>query len=889
MADLRIVDAPVLLQESITDDVKMPTGGLGNFSVRLGDILWYVITKEQLANKSYVDLSSKGVKDSLDVHIADKANPHNITKAQVGLGNVDNTADVDKPVSNAVSSAIITATNDMATKAYVNSRDGDLSTLTTTDKTSLVKAINEIVSVKADKATKLAGYGISDAYTKSEIDTNYGGVKTLYDKNVEAGAGANGWTDILIETEKGGNQQNVNHLLTNGSIPFEFYEHKAVNGDWSPAIQAMFDYAASVYPKLVRFYGKTGRTYEIKSKNWLVNDSEGWSIFKQPGNACVVGNGYTLKLADNFGDFNTMFQQDTRYPSVKGWEISGFTIDQNTRNNPKTLNNSPKNSRTIIFQWCVGNQDITITNLTVDDFIGTWFVSQGITQRAVITHNKVTYNQSETPHEDRTVVYCHANNAWIVKNEFIGGHNTEGGIELHGSNQTVAFNRLVGFGAAFHLVSDSWGGAGYIPETENQKVIFNDVINCNVLAEIWCGAAATPRYKNTLICCNTAILDSYRGTDKFYSSCAVFFSNGSWNSIELRDVEFSNNTINYVMRPENKTTVNQINIPPSHFSLSGTWGGDKNPLVKIDGFRIINNVIRGGVAGLFGMDFGQDKDSNSSLKHFQFSGNKFYEQGYFAGNAKYDLFSISGMNYYDDFVIEDNEISFLGTADISKVGVVFALSNPYSNTDNASNAIKYINNKVNHASASPIPLLYGRQIFVDTQHDYKRLKIDVNAKIGSIIKSRGATYQKLGDNPTDWMGEIASYTIPAGFYKTRTFIKNADNTNDYYGQVCMSDGYIADYVWSAGKAVNKGDIIEIDGRFYLATNGGTLGTVQPTALESDFTDNEVSLKYLSKSKAYFDKVSPKLDKINSATAETLLTQFNALLQAMKDNGGMKKY
>ena len=46
MADLRIVDAPVLLQESITDDVKMPTGGLGNFSIRLGDIVWYVVTKE---------------------------------------------------------------------------------------------------------------------------------------------------------------------------------------------------------------------------------------------------------------------------------------------------------------------------------------------------------------------------------------------------------------------------------------------------------------------------------------------------------------------------------------------------------------------------------------------------------------------------------------------------------------------------------------------------------------------------------------------------------------------------------------------------------------------------------------------------------------------------
>ena len=210
MADLRIVDAPVLLQESITDDVKMPTGGLGNFSVRLGDILWYVITKEQLANKNYVDLSSKGVKDSLDEHIADKANPHQVTKTQVGLGNVDNTADIDKPVSNATKSAIITATTDMATKTYVNSKDGDLTTLTTNDKTNLVRAINEVVSVKADKATTLVGYGISDAYTKSEIDTNYGGVKTLYDKNVEAGAGASGWTDMLIETEYGRSQRDKN-------------------------------------------------------------------------------------------------------------------------------------------------------------------------------------------------------------------------------------------------------------------------------------------------------------------------------------------------------------------------------------------------------------------------------------------------------------------------------------------------------------------------------------------------------------------------------------------------------------------------------------------------------------------------------------------------------
>lgn len=36
-------------------------------------------------------------------HLLSTENPHQVTKAQVGLGNVDNTADLDKPISNAVS------------------------------------------------------------------------------------------------------------------------------------------------------------------------------------------------------------------------------------------------------------------------------------------------------------------------------------------------------------------------------------------------------------------------------------------------------------------------------------------------------------------------------------------------------------------------------------------------------------------------------------------------------------------------------------------------------------------------------------------------------------------------------------------------------------------
>lgn len=38
-------------------------------------------------------------------HISNRNNPHQVTKAQVGLGNVDNTSDADKPLSNAARAA----------------------------------------------------------------------------------------------------------------------------------------------------------------------------------------------------------------------------------------------------------------------------------------------------------------------------------------------------------------------------------------------------------------------------------------------------------------------------------------------------------------------------------------------------------------------------------------------------------------------------------------------------------------------------------------------------------------------------------------------------------------------------------------------------------------
>ena len=55
------------------------------------------------ADISYVD--TKASTANLTAHTSNTSNPHSVTKAQVGLGNVDNTSDVDKPVSTAQAAA----------------------------------------------------------------------------------------------------------------------------------------------------------------------------------------------------------------------------------------------------------------------------------------------------------------------------------------------------------------------------------------------------------------------------------------------------------------------------------------------------------------------------------------------------------------------------------------------------------------------------------------------------------------------------------------------------------------------------------------------------------------------------------------------------------------
>jgi hypothetical protein len=64
----------------------------------------------RMADGTYVNSQwLKTLQDAHDAHVARTDNPHAVTKSQVGLGNVDNTSDVNKPVSTLQAAAIVSA------------------------------------------------------------------------------------------------------------------------------------------------------------------------------------------------------------------------------------------------------------------------------------------------------------------------------------------------------------------------------------------------------------------------------------------------------------------------------------------------------------------------------------------------------------------------------------------------------------------------------------------------------------------------------------------------------------------------------------------------------------------------------------------------------------
>lgn len=111
--------------EYATKSAFPSNGETGKIYISLDDNLtyrWsgttYVEISKSLAlgetsSTAYSGDKGKATTDALASHVADASNPHRVTKAQVGLGNVNNTSDADKPISGAQKEAFDTVTNNI--------------------------------------------------------------------------------------------------------------------------------------------------------------------------------------------------------------------------------------------------------------------------------------------------------------------------------------------------------------------------------------------------------------------------------------------------------------------------------------------------------------------------------------------------------------------------------------------------------------------------------------------------------------------------------------------------------------------------------------------------------------------------------------------------------
>ena len=150
------------------------------FGVSTGYVLsgGYIGTAQDL--KDEIDAISSGTGVQLQIHLDNLNNPHQVTKSQVGLNEVDNTSDANKPISIATQSALDLKVDKITGKG-----------LSTNDLTNtLLGSINQLI-----------------------IDTHTHTNKTLLDSIISSGDGSsflsNSGTYIDLTTLDGGNASTI--------------------------------------------------------------------------------------------------------------------------------------------------------------------------------------------------------------------------------------------------------------------------------------------------------------------------------------------------------------------------------------------------------------------------------------------------------------------------------------------------------------------------------------------------------------------------------------------------------------------------------------------------------------------------------------------------------
>jgi hypothetical protein len=139
-----------IVAKSVTlHDVSATSVGLGNV-----DNTSDVDKPISAATQAALDLKLDG--SGVTNHAGDTNNPHAVTATQVGLGNVDNTADADKPISTLTQTALDLKVDDSTDQLTVND--------TSSSSGIIMKALADSPSFTDDIAAATAGVELGELY-----------------------------------------------------------------------------------------------------------------------------------------------------------------------------------------------------------------------------------------------------------------------------------------------------------------------------------------------------------------------------------------------------------------------------------------------------------------------------------------------------------------------------------------------------------------------------------------------------------------------------------------------------------------------------------------------------------------------------------------------------
>lgn len=294
---------------------------------------------------------------SLIAHIANKSNPHGVTKAQVGLGNVDNTSDVNKPIS----SATQTALNGKSDKAHKH-KTADISDMPSAlpadggnaDTVGGKHASDFAASNHTHTAADIGAAASSHTHTKSQITdfpaslpANGGNSATVNGHTVASDVPTNAkFTDTQYSPfAKSGTGAKAG-LVPAPSTTAGTSKYLCENGTWAIPPDTKYSAATTTSAGLL----------SASDKSKLDGIEAGADKYKLPVASETLGGVKTGPSVVVNSDGTMSIVKDSHYHSaLEAIDVTGKTVDLNTLN----LSDAPGQIKHYVEKTAGGSANIT--------------------------------------------------------------------------------------------------------------------------------------------------------------------------------------------------------------------------------------------------------------------------------------------------------------------------------------------------------------------------------------------------------------------------------------------------------------------------------------------------------------------------------------------------